>query len=350
VAADALTPAPLNPDDAPRLTHVDAKGAARMVDVSTKAVTTRTAVARGTFCTTEAVVELIDSGGHRKGDVLAVARIAAIMGAKKTSELIPLCHPLPLDAVDVEFEVGTDSVGVTATATTTGRTGVEMEALTAVAVAGLTLHDMVKAIDPTATMTDVGLLSKTGGRSGEWTRDAQPPQSAPPAAGSPTPAFVDVYPGKRATVLVSSTRVAAGERTDATGPILRDWLAEQGFDVAEPVVVADADIAGAIATALAGEPSLLITTGGTGPTSDDHTPEATAPHLTTSLPGIAEALRETGRSSTPYSSLSRGLAGFAGRTLVVNLPGSKGGVRDGIAVLQPLITHLFDLARGSGHE
>ncbi|RTL04227.1 MAG: bifunctional molybdenum cofactor biosynthesis protein MoaC/MoaB [Acidimicrobiia bacterium] len=321
-----------------------------MVDVSTKAVTTRTAVARGTFCTTEAVVELIDSGGHRKGDVLAVARIAAIMGAKKTSELIPLCHPLPLDAVDVEFEVGTDSVGVTATATTTGRTGVEMEALTAVAVAGLTLHDMVKAIDPTATMTDVGLLSKTGGRSGEWTRDAQPPQSAPPAAGSPTPAFVDVYPGKRATVLVSSTRVAAGERTDATGPILRDWLAEQGFDVAEPVVVADADIAGAIATALAGEPSLLITTGGTGPTSDDHTPEATAPHLTTSLPGIAEALRETGRSSTPYSSLSRGLAGFAGRTLVVNLPGSKGGVRDGIAVLQPLITHLFDLARGSGHE
>ncbi len=350
MAPDALTPDPLNPDATPRLTHVDAHGAARMVDVSGKAVTTRTAVARGTFRTTKAVVALIGSGGHRKGDVLAVTRIAAIMGAKKTSELIPLCHPLPLDAVDVEFTVGTDSVGVTATATTTGRTGVEMEALTAVAVAGLTLHDMIKAIDPAATMTDVGLVSKTGGRHGKWTRDPQPPQPTPPAtAGPPAPAFVDVYPGKRATILVSSTRVAAGERTDATGPILRDWLAEQGFYVSEPVIVADADIAGAIASALAGEPSLLITTGGTGPTSDDHTPEATAPHLTTSLPGIAEALRETGRSSTPYSSLSRGLAGFAGRTLVVNLPGSKGGVRDGIAVLQPLITHLFDLARGGGH-
>lgn len=348
MAADALTPDP----DAGRLTHVDAQGDARMVDVSGKAVTTRTAVARGTFCTTEAVVELIGSGGHRKGDVLAVARIAAIMGAKKTAELIPLCHPLPLDAVDVGFEVGTDTVEVTATATTTGRTGVEMEALTAVAVAGLTLHDMVKALDPSATMTDVGLVSKTGGRSGEWSRDAhaaQSTRSTTDAAGPSAPAFVDIHPGKRATILVSSTRVAAGERTDATGPILREWLGGLGFDVADPVVVADADIAGAIATALANEPSLLITTGGTGPTSDDHTPEATAPHLTTAMPGIAEALRETGRSSTPYSSLSRGLAGFAGRTLVVNLPGSKGGVRDGIAVLEPLITHLFDLARGGGH-
>ncbi|GED97521.1 bifunctional molybdenum cofactor biosynthesis protein MoaC/MoaB [Gordonia crocea] len=335
-------------DVTPRLTHLDAAGAAHMVDVSEKAVTRREARARGVFRTTPEVIALIGSGGHRKGDVLAVARIAAIMGAKRTAELIPLCHPLPLDSVDVEFAPGTDAVTVTATAVTTGKTGVEMEALTAVTVAGLTLHDMVKAVDPAATMTDVALQRKTGGRSGDWTRDGEPHDSAEPAA--PAAGIVDIHPGRRARIIVSSTRIAAGERTDATGPILREWLSQHGFDVAEPVIVADADITAAVTAALADRPSLLITTGGTGPTSDDHTPEATAPHLTTTLPGIAEALRETGRSSTPYSSLSRGLAGFAGRTLVVNLPGSRGGVRDGIKVLDPLIVHLFHLAGGGGHD
>lgn len=328
------------------LTHLDDSGAAHMVDVSAKAVTRRTAVARGVFRTTAEVVGLVESGGHGKGDVLAVARVAAIMGAKRTAELIPLCHPLPLDSVDVEFALESDAVTVTATATTTGKTGVEMEALTAVSVAGLTLHDMVKAVDPAATMTDIGLVAKDGGRRGAWRRDAGP--AAPATASSP--AVVDIYPGRRAHVIVSSTRVAAGERTDATGPILREWLTDKGFEVDEPIIVADAEIDGAIADALAVRPSLLITTGGTGPTSDDHTPEATRPYLTTELPGIAEALRETGRASTPYSSLSRGLAGFAGRTLVINLPGSRGGVRDGIAVLDPLVKHLFDLAVGGGHD
>nr|WP_212763218.1 bifunctional molybdenum cofactor biosynthesis protein MoaC/MoaB [Gordonia araii] len=324
------------------MSHVDAAGTARMVDVSGKRVTRRVAQARGVFRTTPEVVALIGSGGHPKGDVLAVARVAAIMGAKRTAELIPLCHPLPLDSVDVDFTLGDDHVNITATAITTGKTGVEMEALTAVSVAGLTLHDMVKAVDPAATVTDVGLHSKTGGKSGEWTRD-QPARTAAPGT-------VDVYPGKRARIVVSSTRAASGERADATGPILLEWLTERGFQVADPEIVADADIGRALADALADHPSLLITTGGTGPTSDDHTPEATAPLLTTALPGIAEALRETGRASTPYSSLSRGLAGFAGRTLVVNLPGSRGGVRDGISVLDPLITHLFHLADGGGHD
>ncbi len=337
-------------DLTPHLTHLDESGAARMVDVSAKAVTARSATARGVFRTTAEVIALIGSGGHRKGDVLAVARIAAIMGAKRTAELIPLCHPLPLDSVEVAFSLGAAEVEVTATATTTGKTGVEMEALTAISIAGLTLHDMVKAVDPAATMTEIGLVAKDGGRHGAWRRDGSAPQPVTPSTTGPAAAIVDLHPGRVARVIVSSTRVAAGRRVDATGPILRDWLVDKGFEVDEPTIVADADIAGAISEALAANPSLMITTGGTGPTSDDHTPEATAPHLTTALPGIAEALRETGRASTPYSSLSRGLAGFAGRTLVVNLPGSRGGVRDGLAVLDPLIDHLFHLAGGGGHE
>ncbi|WP_290707463.1 cyclic pyranopterin monophosphate synthase MoaC, partial [Gordonia sp. UBA5067] len=174
-------------DDVGReLTHLDETGAAHMVDVSGKAVTTRTAVAGGVFRTTADVIALIGSGSHRKGDVLAVARIAAIMGAKRTADLIPLCHPLPLDSVDVEFAIDADRITVTATAVTTGRTGVEMEALTAVSVAGLTLHDMVKAVDPAATMTEVGLHRKTGGRSGEWTRAASA-RPAPTAARTVAP-------------------------------------------------------------------------------------------------------------------------------------------------------------------
>jgi cyclic pyranopterin phosphate synthase len=154
----------------PRLTHVDETGAARMVDVSAKDVTARTATAVGRLLVSPAVVDLLRGEGMPKGDALGTARIAGIMGAKRTSELVPLCHPLALSGVTVELTVADDAVDITATVRTTDRTGVEMEALTAVAVAGLTLHDMVKAVDPAAELTGVRLLRKTGGRSGDWYR------------------------------------------------------------------------------------------------------------------------------------------------------------------------------------
>ncbi|GAB2932574.1 cyclic pyranopterin monophosphate synthase MoaC [Rhodococcus aerolatus] len=153
-----------------RLSHTDATGAARMVDVTDKAVTARTATATGTFRTTAEVVGLISSEGLPKGDALATARIAGIMAAKRTPDLVPMCHPLPVTGVVVDLALGESSVEVTATVRTTGRTGVEMEALTAVAVAGLTLHDMVKAVDPGAVMDGVRVVSKAGGKSGEWSR------------------------------------------------------------------------------------------------------------------------------------------------------------------------------------
>jgi cyclic pyranopterin monophosphate synthase len=152
------------------LTHLDGAGHARMVDVSGKEVTAREATAAGRFRTTAEVIELLRRDGLPKGDALAVARVAGIAGAKRTPDLIPLCHPVALHGVRVELELGADEVVITATTRTADRTGVEMEAMTSVVTAGLALYDMVKAVDRSAELTDVRLLHKAGGRRGEWTR------------------------------------------------------------------------------------------------------------------------------------------------------------------------------------
>src|SRR4051795_3883672 len=141
-----------------------------MVDVSDKQPTARAAVATGVVRTTAEVVQLLRRDGLPKGDALGTARIAGIMGAKRTPDLVPLCHPIALSGVTVELEPGTDTVGIRATVRTTDRTGVEMEALTAVAVAGLTLHDMIKAVDPAAVLDGVRVDRKDGGKTGTWTR------------------------------------------------------------------------------------------------------------------------------------------------------------------------------------
>lgn len=164
--------------DEPRLTHVDEAGAARMVDVTAKDVTDRVAVASGRVLVSAEVVGLLrgSSGGRAgsrlpKGDALGVARVAGIMAAKRTPDLVPLCHPLAISGVTVDLDVLDDAVAITATVRTSDRTGVEMEALTAVSVAALTVVDMVKAVDKAAVITDVRVESKSGGKSGSWHRD-----------------------------------------------------------------------------------------------------------------------------------------------------------------------------------
>jgi cyclic pyranopterin monophosphate synthase len=152
------------------LSHVDSSGAARMVDVSGKLPSARVAVATGVLRTTAEVVDLLRADGLPKGDALATARIAGIMGAKRTPDLVPLCHPISISGVVLDLEPGVDEVRITATVKTTDRTGVEMEALTAVAVAGLTLHDMVKAVDPAAVLDAVRVERKDGGKTGTWAR------------------------------------------------------------------------------------------------------------------------------------------------------------------------------------
>ena len=152
------------------LTHLDERGQAKMVDVSDKSETRRVAAASGRILLAPETLRLIGDGAIPKGDVMAVARIAGIMAAKNTSALIPLCHPLPITGVDVRLELGADCVFIRASVSVTGKTGVEMEALTAVSVAALTIYDMVKAVDRAAAITDIRLESKSGGRSGEYER------------------------------------------------------------------------------------------------------------------------------------------------------------------------------------
>ena len=159
----------------PDLTHFNEKGDVHMVDVSAKDVTDREAVAEGRITMSAETLDLIQSGGHKKGDVLGIARTAGIMGAKKTSELVPLCHPLMLTKVSIELELESwnSSVLCTATTCTTERTGVEMEALTAVQVTLLTIYDMCKAVDRAMEMQDIRLVHKSGGKSGEWSRASE---------------------------------------------------------------------------------------------------------------------------------------------------------------------------------
>lgn len=151
-----------------RLTHIDEEGAARMVDVSAKAETKREAVAEGRILIAPAALEAIRAGSVKKGDVLGVARVAGIMAAKKTADLIPLCHPLPISGVTLDLAIEADGIRATASVATTYTTGIEMEALTAVSVALLTVYDMGKALDKAMRIEGVRLLSKTGGKSGDW--------------------------------------------------------------------------------------------------------------------------------------------------------------------------------------
>ncbi|MFQ6395810.1 bifunctional molybdenum cofactor biosynthesis protein MoaC/MoaB [Nocardia sp. KC 131] len=341
------------------LSHVDREGRARMVDVSAKTDTTRIAVAAGELQTTAEVVALVRADDMPKADVLSTARIAGIAGAKKTSELIPLCHQLALSSVTVEFAFTDTTITIEASAKTKGPTGVEMEALTAVAVAGLTLHDMVKAVDPAATLNGVRLLTKEGGKHGHWVRADTGNQVAQSLAVGPsplaesdpqqlTPHAVSNPEARSAVVLVASTGAAAGSRIDTTGPVLTQWLTGLGFSVRGPLVYADAEIAVGLADALRLTPTLVITTGGTGASPTDATPEATLAVIDRELPGVAEAIRQRGTAKFPLAALSRGVAGLAGRSVIANLPGSPGGVQDGMAVLEPLLDHLLAQVAGGG--
>ena len=299
----------------PRLTHVDETGAARMVDVSAKAVTAREATAAGRVLVSPEVVDLLRGRGVPKGDAVAVARIAGIAGAKRTPDLVPLCHPIALHGVTVDIEVADDAVEITATARTADRTGVEMEALTAVTVAGLTMIDMVKAVDPRASITDVRLLREVRRQE----RGVDPVTAELPARRP------------RAGVVTASNRASAGVYEDRSGQALAEGLASSASTWRAPRSGPTTPASSRRCCARPWTPASTSSSPPAAPGSPPPTsrPEATRAVLEREAPGIAEAVRRYGaENGVPTAVLSRGLAGTAGRTLIVNLPGSTGGVKD----------------------
>jgi cyclic pyranopterin monophosphate synthase len=338
-----------------RLTHLDEQGRARMVDVGAKQPSSRMARARARLRMTPSAASAVRDGSGPKGEVLAVARLAGIQAAKQTAGLIPLAHPLPLSFVDVDASVDAEAgvVTIEAEARTTAQTGVEMEAMTAAAVAALTVYDMVKGLERDIEIEQVVLLEKHGGRS-DYSREQQPgspteaPHASEPAGPNGGPAAGS---GARhgAAVLTISTSKAAGEGVDESAPLLKALAAELGQEVVAEALVSDerATIEAQLRE-LCDERrcALVLTSGGTGLSPNDVTPEATRAVIDREVAGIGEAMRLASRPHTGNWMLSRGLAGVRGGTLIVNLPGNPRSIGQIGGELAGPLSHALVLIAG----
>lgn len=304
-----------------------------MRDVSAKNFTLRTAKARAVLTAAPATLGLIRDGKIPKGDPLPVAKVAAIQAAKNTPQLIPYCHPVPLDYVQVDFELMAERIEVTVFVKAIYRTGVEMEALTGAAAAALTIYDMLKMLDETMTISSIALISKTGGKS----------NFAPGLK----------QPFRAAVVVMSDSRSQKGGKPDRSGAILREGLeANQGtveyFSIIpdEREQIRDAVLHAADKLGV----DVLLMTGGTGVGPRDVTPETVAELLDRRLPGVEDQFRAHGRVRNPYAMLSRMVAGMRGRTIVIALPGSPGACRDAVDALFPYLKHAIPMREGAGHD
>lgn len=301
-----------------------------MIDISRKIKTLRTAVATATLIVTPSVIQALRQNKLPKGDPIPVAKVAAVQAAKNTSLMIPYCHPLPLDFVDCRFEIQSDRIVVTTEVKAISKTGVEMEALAAASAAALTLYDMMKALGEKMEITSVTLVKKRGGKSDFKLSSVK---------------------GRKAAVLVVSDSVSAGKTSDISGRLIIERLKQEGFEsLLYEVVSDDFSAIEAKLRALAKTADVVITTGGTGLSPRDQTPEATARVVEREIPGIVEVLRAYGQDRTPFSMLSRGKAGIIGRTIIINLPGSSRAVAESLDALFPWLLHAFAMMEGEGHS
>lgn len=303
-----------------------------MRDVTHKITTLRTATAQAVLNALPETIIRIQTGNLPKGDALTVAKVAAIQAAKNTSQLIPYCHPIPVESVSVEFISAPTTLTIQVTVKTVYKTGVEMEALTAASTAALTLYDMAKMIDDTMSLGEVTLIRKTGGQS-------------------------DFKQGLatslKAAVIVMSDTIAAGRKTDRSGQAIVERLQAEGLTVHDYQVIPDevTQIQALVCQYCDSDAlDLVVTTGGTGVSPRDQTPEAMVALFDQTLPGVAEAIRTYGQSRTPYAMLSRSMAGVRGKTLILNLPGSTGGVQDALNAVFPAVLHAYKMLWGGQHS
>jgi len=328
-----------------RLTHLDESGSARMVDVAGKQTTLRVARARARVRMSPATARAVAAGNGPKGEVLGVARLAGIQAAKQTSQLIPLAHNLPLTVVEVTAGVDVEEglVELIGEVRTIARTGVEMEAMVACAVAGLTIYDMVKGLERGISIEEVVLLEKRGGRSDFTRRGAGAPAADGHSHGDPA------VPRPAAAIITISTSKAAGDGEDESGARLAELAQEMGIAIAAREIVTDerSQIEERLRHWVGEEGcSLILTTGGTGMAPSDLTPEATRAVIDRDAPGLAEAMRDASREHTRNWMLSRGVAGIAGSTLIVNFPGAPASIEQAGAALARALPHALELLGG----
>jgi len=293
-------------------------------------MTLRRAKAQAVLRATPQLIDILKSRKGPKGDALEVAKTAGILGAKRTWEIIPYCHPLPLDQVTIDYEIHEDRVVIIAQATAVWKTGIEMEALVAAQIAATTLFDMLKPVDNNMEIGEIKILEKTGGKS----------------------SFKEELPRDfKVAVIVTSDGTFQGIRRDKSGQIIREKLA--GFGIVDCEYLVLPDEKEKIRQALLGfyekRFHLVITTGGTGLGPRDVTVEATQEVIDRVVPGIMEAARSFGQQRTPYSMLSRGLAGLKGQMLIVNLPGSSRGAQESLEAIFPGLLHSYKMMAGGGH-
>ncbi|MBT3217228.1 MAG: bifunctional molybdenum cofactor biosynthesis protein MoaC/MoaB [Candidatus Marinimicrobia bacterium] len=309
-------------------THLDKFGNVKMVDVTDKMSSTRMAKAEGKISMLPETILAIQDDALPKGNVLTTAKIAGIQTAKKTAEMIPMCHQLNLSFVDIEFELEPNAIGIRSTVKTKEATGVEMEALSAASGAALTIYDMCKSVDKTMTIGEIKLVTKMGGKSDHAT-DYRP----------------------RVGVVTLSDSISEGKCEDKSGPILANGFRNAGCSVDQHIVLPDGseDLVSTIHEWIKNGVELIITTGGTGLGPRDLTIETLDKIFNSKLPGIEQALHAYGRGKVKSAMLSRLTAGVVDGAVVICLPGSTGAVKDAINVLIPTVFHSFHMIKGEKH-
>ncbi|MCG6191878.1 bifunctional molybdenum cofactor biosynthesis protein MoaC/MoaB [Leptospira sp. FAT2] len=302
-----------------------------MIDITEKKISLRSATAEGfVYCTPE-TLKRIKENSLPKGDLFGVAKASGLLASKKTSDLIPHCHPVNIDSFDLTFELVERGVRILASGKSIGKTGIEMEVLTGLSVAALTIYDLLKPIDKELEISSVRLLEKKGGKS-----------------ETQISKFAD---GAKAAILVCSDSTFAGKREDASGKVIEDIFKESNVQLADYRIVPDEpeEIRKKVLSWVELGIDLIVTTGGTGLGPRDNTTDTVRALLDQEIPGIAEAMRSFGQDRTPYAMLSRSLAGRIKKTLVVCVPGSSNGARESLKAIFPAIFHAKKMMRGEGH-